>query len=157
MRRAIHVITFVLASSYGALAAENGLVTKESKHSVGETIERFEAAIKDRSGNWWMVFSRIDHAAAAKAAGLELRPRTVIVFGNPKLGTTPMQVSPTLAVDVPPKALVWQDDSGKVRLTYNSGEYLAAHVYPRHSLRMPPEAGRAIDQLLDQISDQATK
>ncbi len=119
-----------------------------------ETVERFENAIKAKG---FMVFSEVDHAGAATKFGLDLRPRTVIIFGNPKLGTAPMQKFPTLAIDVPPKALVWQDDQGNVWLTYNSAEYLGATIYPRHGLLMPPEARQALEQLLSEVSDQATK
>lgn len=67
-----------------AAAASSGLVTVASNHAVTETIERFEAAVRAKG---WVVFAKLDHAAAAEAAGLQLRPRTVVVFGNPKGGT----------------------------------------------------------------------
>ena len=151
------VITVTLALIWQPLTAggtDQGLVTKRSNHSVPETVERFENAIKAKG---FMVFSEVDHAGAATTFGLDLRPRTVIIFGNPKLGTAPMQKFPTLAIDVPPKALVWQDDQGNVWLTYNSAEYLGATIYPRHGLLMPPEARLALEQLLSEVSDQATK
>jgi len=151
------VITVTLALIWQPLTAggtDQGLVTKRSNHSVPETVERFENAIKAKG---FMVFSEVDHAGAATKFGLDLRPRTVIIFGNPKLGTAPMQKFPTLAIDVPPKALVWQDDQGNVWLTYNSAEYLGATIYPRHGLLMPPEARLALEQLLSEVSDQATK
>ena len=96
-----------------SLPAESGLITKPSKYSVQETIRRFEAAVTAKG---WVVFTELDHAAAAAKFGLEMRPRTVIVFGNPKIGTPAMQKAPTLAIDVPAKALVWQDDQGKVSM-----------------------------------------
>ncbi len=137
-----------------ALAADTGLITKPSKYSVPETIERFEAAIKAKG---WIVFTELDHAAAAAKVGLQLRSRTVVVFGNPKLGTVPMQMAPTLAIENPPKALVWQDDQGKVWLTYNSAEYIASYVYPRHGLSITPEGLKNYEQFLAEVSDQATK
>ena len=85
-----------------------------------------------------MVFTEIDNSAAARKFGLKMLPRTVIVFGNPKLGTPVMVKTPTLAIDVPPKALVWEDDQGKVWLTYNSAEYLGNVIYARHGLPNPP-------------------
>ena len=103
-----------------AHAADNGLITKPSKYSVKETVTRFEAAVKDKEAAGFMVFTEIDHAAAAKKFGLDMRPRTVIVFGNPKFGTPVMVETPTLAIDVPPKALVWEDDQGKVWLSYTT-------------------------------------
>jgi uncharacterized protein (DUF302 family) len=132
IRFALPLFSFVLANA--AFAADNGLITVQSQHSVKETVARFEEAVRSKESLGFMVFTEIDHAAAAKRFGLTLRPRTVIVFGNPKLGTPVMVKTPTLAIDVPPKALVWEDDQGKVWLTYNSAEYLAKVIYVRHGL-----------------------
>src|ERR1700719_3204342 len=74
--------------------------------------------INRRTAGWCLL--KIDHAAAAEKNGLKLRPRKVIVYGNPKIGTASMQKALTVAIDVPLKALVWEDDQGKVWLTYNS-------------------------------------
>ena len=139
-----------------AHAADDGVITKPSKYSVKETVTRFEAAVKQKEVAGFMVFTEIDHAAAAKKVGLDLRPRTVIVFGNPKLGTPAMVKSPLLAIDVPPKALVWEDDQGKVLLSYNSSDYLYNTIYPRHGAAAPPSTA-PFAKLLDEISDQATK
>ncbi len=119
----------------GAHSADTGLITVASKHSVPETIRRFEDAVRAKG---WKFFTEIDHAAAAREVGLELKPRTVIIFGFPKGGTGPMQKAATLAIDNPPKALVWQDDQDKVWLTYNSAEYHLLTIYPRHGLPAPP-------------------
>ena len=128
----------LLAFSNLGFAADSGLITMQSRYSVRETIDRFEAAVKAKETNGFMVFTEIDHAAAGKKFGLNMWPRTVIVFGNPKLGTPVMQKTPTLAIDVPLKALIWQDDDGKVWLTYNSAEYLGGTIYVRHGLPDPP-------------------
>jgi uncharacterized protein (DUF302 family) len=138
-----------------ALAADNGLINKQSRYSVKETIARFEAAVKAKGSPGWTVFTEIDHAAAAKNVGLKMRPRTVIVFGNPKFGSLLMMKTPTLAIDVPPKALVWEDDQGKVWLTYNSAEYLVNVIYARHGLHVPPSP--RIAEALETFSDYATK
>jgi uncharacterized protein (DUF302 family) len=145
-----------LSAAGAACAADSGLITKQSRYSVRETIDRFEAAVKAKEANGFMVFTEIDHAAAAKKFGLDMRPRTVIVFGNPKFGTPVMQKTPTLAIDVPPKALVWQDDDGKVWLTYNSAEYLGKTIYARHGLPGPPSTP-ALAKALEEFSDYATK
>jgi uncharacterized protein (DUF302 family) len=137
-----------------AMADGSGLITKASNHGVKETIDRFENAVKAKG---WIVFAQIDHAGAAKEVGIDLTPRTVILFGNPKIGTAPMQKAATLAIDNPPKALVWEDEGGKVWLTYNSAEYIGQIIYPRHGLSMPTQAIRGIEQLLTEVSDQATK
>ena len=139
-----------------AHAAGEGLITKPSKYSVKETVTRFEAAVAQREAAGFMVFAELDHAAAAKKFGLEMRPRTVIVFGNPKLGTPAMVKTPLLAIDVPPKALVWEDDQGKVWLSYNSSEYLYGTIYPRHGAPAPP-AVAPFAKILDEMSDQATQ
>jgi len=138
-------------------SADSGLITKESKHSVSETVQRFESAVNAKSANGWMVFTEIDHAAAAEKYGLKLLPRTVVVFGNPKLGTPGMQKAPTVAIDVPLKALVWEDDQGKVWLTYNSAEYLQNYVYPRHGLPSNPDAAKAIGGVLAVFAQQAAE
>jgi uncharacterized protein (DUF302 family) len=146
----------ICASMATAHAAGDGLITKPSNHSVSETVTRFEAAVKQKEAAGFVVFTEIDHAAAAKKFGLEMRPRTVIVFGNPKLGTPAMVKTPLLAIDVPPKALVWEDDQGKVWLSYNSSEYLYNTIYPRHGAAVPP-ATAPFAKLLDEMTNQATK
>jgi uncharacterized protein (DUF302 family) len=105
-------------------AADSGLISKPSDHSVQETVERFEKAVKAKGGVGWMVFTVIDHAAAASKNALraEAAHRDCIWQSQPwhqASGRTP-----TLAIDVSLRALVWQDDQDKVWLTYNSGLYL---------------------------------
>jgi uncharacterized protein (DUF302 family) len=151
------VAAILLVMSSSPAFADNGLITKPSRYTVQETIEKFEAAIKSKASAGWVIFSRIDHAAAAKDAGLEMRPRTVIIFGNPKAGTPPMTKSATLAIDLPMKALVWQDDQNKVWLTYNSSEYGAKQIYPRHGLTVPDEAAKMLEKFLTDASDQSTQ
>jgi uncharacterized protein (DUF302 family) len=153
--RMIAGVLLVMSSSQAL--ADGGLITKASKYSVQETIERFEAAIKSKAAAGWLIFSRIDHAAAARDAGLQMRPRTVIVFGNPKAGTPQMTKSATLAIDLPMKALVWQDDQDKVWLTYNSSKYSGAEIYPRHGLAVPDEAARVLENFLADVSDRSTQ
>ena len=87
----------------------------------------------------------------------EMRPRTVIVFGNPKAGTPQMTRSATLAIDLPMKALVWQDDQDKVWLTYNSSQYSAAEIYPRHGLAVPDDAAKMLENFLADVSNQTTQ
>ena len=145
----------ICASAVTAHAAADGPITKPSRYSVKETITRFETAVKEREAAGFTVFTEIDHAAAAKKFGLDMRPRTVIVFGNPKLGTQVLK-TPLLAIDVPPKALVWEDDQGKVWLSYNSADYLYKTIYPRHGAEAPPTTA-PFAKALDEMSDYATK
>jgi uncharacterized protein (DUF302 family) len=137
-------------------ATDDGLITKLSKYSVEETVARFEAAVKQKEAAGFTVFTEIDHAAAAKKFGLEMRPRTLILFGNPKVGTPSVIKAPLLAIDLPPKALVWEDDQGKVWLSYNSADYLFNTIYQRHGAEVPA-ATAPIAKVLDEMSDQATK
>jgi uncharacterized protein (DUF302 family) len=156
-KRTLTSLVLALTICGGAAhAADDGLITKPSKYSVNETVTRFEDAVKQKEAAGFMVFTEIDHAAAAKKFGLDMRPRIVIVFGNPKLGTPSMIKTPLLAIDVPPKALVWEDDQGKVWLSYNSSDYLYNTIYLRHGAAVPP-ATAPFTKLLDEISDQATK
>jgi uncharacterized protein (DUF302 family) len=104
-----------------AQAQTNGLVAKPSKYSVAETIDRLEKVVKSKGVT---VFARIDHAGEAEKAGLKMRPTQLLILGNPKAGTPVMNAAQSAAIDLPLKALAWEDDKGKVWLGYNSAEYL---------------------------------
>lgn len=99
----------------------NGMVHIRSHHSVRETIQRVESLLQ---AHGLTVFCRIDHSGEAERVGLEMRPTQVLIFGSPKAGTPLMVASPTLAIDLPLKALVWEDADATVWLSYNSPEYL---------------------------------
>ena len=101
---------------------ESGLITIESRHSVADTIERFAERAQSQG---MQVFSRVDHAGGAHQVGLELRPTELIIFGNPRSGTPLMQDHQAVGVDLPSKALIWEDASGKVWLTLNDPGWLA--------------------------------
>ena len=79
------------------------------------------------------------------------------MFGNPKAGTPAMRTNPTLAIDLPLKALVWEDESGKVWLTYNSAEFVGQHVYGRHGLNLGPEPTQGLAKLLGDVAREATQ
>jgi|ERR1700716_1271141 uncharacterized protein (DUF302 family) len=106
---------------------DNGLVTLQSSHDFATTLERLTAALEAKGVR---VFARIDHAAGAASVGLALRPTTLVVFGNPAAGTPLMQAAQTVGIDLPLKALVWQDAQGAAHLTYNDPAWIAA----RHGL-----------------------
>jgi uncharacterized protein (DUF302 family) len=129
-----------------ASAQEAGLVTRPSRHPVRATIDRFAAAA--RAANW-VVFAEVDHAAAAQAAGLSLRARTVVLFGNPRGGTPAMVANPMLALDLPMRVLVWQDDAGATQVTRSTGDDIATRVFARHGIQLPPEARRMTDAAID--------
>ena len=104
-----------------AAPADNGMVHLSSPYSVSETLRRLESLLQTRG---LAVFGRIDHSGEAEKVGLKMRPTELIIFGSPKQGTPLMVASPTLAIDLPLKALAWEDASGKVWLSYNAPEYL---------------------------------
>jgi uncharacterized protein (DUF302 family) len=137
-----------------AAAQENGLVTRQSAHSVPETIKRFDAAVREAG---WAVFTMIDHAAAATSAGLSLKPRTVVVFGNPRAGTPQMAARPTLALDLPMRVLVWEDDQGRVFVTRSTGEDVATRVFARHGITQPPEARAGTEALFARLVAKAVE
>jgi uncharacterized protein (DUF302 family) len=109
-----------LATAVSAVAADE-LAVKPSKHSVKETLDRLTETLK---GKGITPVARVDHAAAAKAAGLELKPTEVLLFGNPKLGTPLMQRNRHSAIDLPMKVLAWEDDAGRVWIAYTPPETL---------------------------------
>lgn len=99
-----------------------GLITLRSQHPPRETADRLAAAV---ANNGMTLVARVDHAAAAAKVGLDLRPTEVLIFGNPSAGTLLMQAAQTIGMDLPLKALVWQDDSGIVWLSYQDLGWLA--------------------------------
>ncbi len=99
----------------------NGLIHLRSPYSLPESVKRVESLLTAKS---LTVFGRVDHSGEAEKIGLKMRPTQVIIFGNPKAGTPLMVASPTLAIDLPLKALVWEDAEGTVWLSYNDPEYL---------------------------------
>jgi len=98
-----------------------GFISKLSPHSVPETIQRLSALLKSKGV---AIFALIDHRGEAEKAGLKMRPTQLLIFGNPKGGTPLMLAAPSTAIDLPLKALVWEDADGKVWLSYNSPDYL---------------------------------
>ena len=106
----------------------NGLLQVASPYSVDETVKRLEAVLAERGVK---VFALIDHSGEAEKVGLSMRPTQLLIFGSPKAGTPLMVAAPRLAIDLPLKALAWQDELGKVWLSYNSPEYLRQrHGFP---------------------------
>lgn len=125
-----------------------GLTTIKSPYPPRETMSRLEAAVKSKG---LTVFARIDHAEGAAAAGLELRPTEVLIFGNAKGGTPLMQAVQTIALDLPLKALVWQDASGETWLSWNDPAWLAA----RHGLGGPEAVVGKLSALLQDLAQMA--
>ena len=129
--------------------AADGLTTIPSSYGPKDTMDRLEAEVKAKG---MMVFARIDHAAGAAAVGLSLQPTEVLIFGNAKGGTPLMQSAQTIGIDLPLKALVWQDDSGKTWLSYNDPAWLAK----RHGLSGDGNGGQDHDGALAAVAKAAT-
>jgi len=111
----------------GATDTDHGIVRIASSHSVGVTMDRLESLLKERG---IIVFARIDFSGDAARVGLTMRPEQLLIFGNPKAGTPLMLAAPTAGLDLPLKALIWEDADGKTWLAYNAPQY----VVRRHDL-----------------------
>ena len=131
------IIRFVAAVAFLAVLSQanaaDGLVAVKSPHSAKATMDKFEMIVKEKGLN---VFARIDHAAGAAKIGKTLRPTEVLIFGNPQGGTPFMECAQTVGIDLPLKALVWEDASSQVWLGYNDPMYLAQ----RHGVAQCPVA-----------------
>lgn len=110
-----------LAGVSGAANAQEGMTVVPSPHDVATTMDKLEGIVTDKG---MKVMARVNHAANAKGAGMELRPTELLIFGNPKAGTPLMLCSQSIAIDLPQKMLVWQAEDGKVFLAFNDPEYL---------------------------------
>jgi len=130
--------------------AADGLITIRSSFGPEDTMNRYEAAVRARG---MTVFAHIDHAAGATAVGLSLRPTDLIVFGNARGGTPLMQLAQTTGIDLPLKALVWQDETGVTWLSYNDPAWIAV----RHELGTGASAAvQAMRGALEAIAKAAT-
>jgi uncharacterized protein (DUF302 family) len=111
---------------------QSGLIHLVSHHTVEETMQRLEGLLSERGIT---IFARVDHSGEAAKVGLTMRPTKLLIFGSPKGGTPLMQAAPCVAIDLPLKALFWEDADGKVLLTYNDPSYLQQrHNFPAEQL-----------------------
>ncbi|MGM0587868.1 MAG: DUF302 domain-containing protein [Bacteroidota bacterium] len=104
-----------------SIFAQSGMVKQQSNTTVNQTTQRLTETLEAKGAT---VFKIVDHQAGAQSVDLELRPTTVVIFGNPKLGTPLMQCTQSVAIDLPQKMLIWEDADGQVWVGYNSTEYL---------------------------------
>lgn len=126
MKKKIVIAAMGLSMSTVAFAEEtpvDGFISVVSTHSVKETADKLEAVLASKG---MTIFTRINHAQGAKSIDQSLRDTEVVLFGNPKVGTPLMQCTQSVAIDLPQKALVWEDENGAVWLSYNDPSYLAA-------------------------------
>ena len=126
MKQLAVLVWSILLLSAPVLAAE-GMINMQSAFSVAESRERLEKILQEKG---MTIFKRIAHAKGAASVGIELRDSELIVFGNPKVGSPLMQCQPTVAIDLPQKALIWQDSQSRVWISYNDPGYLQA----RHAI-----------------------
>ena len=129
--------------------ADNGIISIKSSHDVKTTVDRLENILREKG---MTVFIRIDHAEGAQKVGKKLRPTELIIFGNPKVGTPLMQCGQSVGIDLPQKALIWQDEAGQVWLSYNAPKYLAS----RHSIKECGEVIKKIEKALGNFARMAT-
>ena len=139
-----------LTMASGAFAKSEGIVAKPSAFSVKTTIDRLEAVFKKKGIR---IFARINHAAAAKSIGRELQPSELLIFGTPKIGTPLMQENIVVGIDLPLKALAYEDSKGQVFLVYNHPGYLAR----RHEIKGKNKLISSISRILTNLTDQAVK
>ncbi len=143
----IALILSCLGASH-ALASE-GMVNVKSAHSVAETANRLENLLGSKG---MTVFKRIDHAAGAASVGNNLRPTELVIFGNPKVGSPLMLCSQSIAIDLPQKALIWEDADGQVWLSYNDPAFLKL----RHDTRGCDEVLKKVSGALANFAKGAT-
>ncbi len=127
------------------LTNQRGLIHLQSNYPFSETVRRLESALEEKGVQ---IFCLVDHCGEAAKVGLAMQPALLFIFGNPKAGTPLMIESPTLALDLPFKALVWENAEHAVWLTYNSTEYLRQ----KHGLSSGAPALLAIEHLLHQVT-----
>jgi len=122
-------------------AVSNGIIDVASHHSVDETVEKLRSILQSKGVT---LFALVDHSGEAEKVGMKMRPTKLLIFGNPKAGTPLMLAAPSSAIDLPLKILVWENDQGKVMVSYNSSAYLQQ----RHGLPQDLLANIAVVETL---------
>ena len=148
MKRLV-VAVIMMACVSVSMAGGDGLVTKKSKYSAAETLDRLEKVLKEKGIN---VFARISHKKNAEGVKLSLRPTELLIFGNPKLGTHFFTSNQKAGIDFPMKMLAWEDEKGQVWLTYNDPAYLAK----RHGIKDRDDVAKKMAGALAKFSDIAS-
>ena len=145
-RFVLSAIIFVIAMPL--FAASNGIVTVKSHHDVQVTADNLERALSEKG---MTVFARINHAKGAASVDMALAPTEQIIFGNPKIGTPLMHCQRSVAIDLPQKMLIWEDDSGQVWITYNDPEYIKA----RHEVQGCDDVFQRVGSALQSFAETA--
>ena len=143
-------LLFYLVNSQVLAAQSEGVIRIKSKHSVSATVDKLETALKNKG---MTIFKRVSHSGGAAKVGLELRPSELMIFGNPKVGTPLMQCQQLAALDLPQKALVYEDEQGQVWFAYNDPQYIAN----RHNVSGCDDVINKISNALAGFSKAATQ
>ncbi|WP_415899108.1 DUF302 domain-containing protein [Neptuniibacter sp. QD48_11] len=133
-----------------SVQAGDGMVNVKSQHSVVQTADKLETVLNDKG---MTVFARIDHSAGAEKIGKQLRDTQLVLFGNPKVGTPLMLCAQSVAIDLPQKALIWEDAEGTVWLSYND----PAHLAKRHNIQGCDEVLNKVSGALGKFAKAATE
>ena len=116
-----------------ALTSGQGIVDIASSHSVDATVEKIRGILSAKGVS---LFALVDHSGEAEKVGMKMRPTKLLIFGNPKAGTPLMLASPSIAIDLPLKILVWEGEAGKAWISYNSADYLRSrHNVPEELMQ----------------------
>ncbi len=146
LQRILFIALLLLGTAAGAA---DGLVTVKSAHKVSQTMDRLEAAARDAG---LVVFARVNHGEQAGRVGMGLRPTELLIFGSPKVGTLLMQSNQRIGIDLPLRALVWEDSNGKVWLGYLP----AARLLKRYGVKNRAEVQTKMTGLLATLAQAAT-
>ncbi|UCB56330.1 MAG: DUF302 domain-containing protein [Thiotrichales bacterium] len=147
---AVGFLLFYLINSQVFAEQSDGVIRMKSMHSVSVTVEKLESALKSKG---MTIFKRVSHADGAASVGLELRPTELMIFGNPKVGTPLMQCQQLAALDLPQKALIYEDENGQVWFAYNDPQYIAE----RHNISGCDDVVNKISKALANFSRAATQ
>jgi len=145
----VFITLSIWLASFGSYA-DTGIVRIKSAHSVPVTIDKLEVALNSKG---MTIFKRVSHSDGAAKAGMQLRPTELLIFGNPAVGTPLMQCEQTTALDLPQKALAYEDKNGQVWLVYNDPEYIA----DRHGVDDCEQVIKKISTALTNFSRAATQ
>ena len=146
------IIMLLVCATFSAQAvsAEDGLVHVKSAHDVKTTADRLEKVLEAKG---MRLFNRIDHAAGARSVGRQLRPTELVIFGNPKVGSPLMACQQTVGIDLPQKALIWQDEAGQAWFSYNRPAYLQS----RHQVEGCDDVIAKVSKALGNFAKAATQ
>ena len=143
------LILALLSLSFSLFAAE-GVINIASKHSVEQTANKLEKVLLSKG---MKIFQRVKHSDGAKTVGININPTELIIFGNPKVGAPLMKCAPTVAIDLPQKAVIWQDEKQKVWISYNDPAYLKQ----RHNIQGGDKVLAKVSAALSKLTGAAAK